>query len=74
LQPPSELPFALTPQQAVIAGRILGAKLICPIHYSLLAHTGVYDEYPDAEQAFVQAAQASDTAVQVVAPGEVLRW
>jgi L-ascorbate metabolism protein UlaG (beta-lactamase superfamily) len=74
LQPPSGLPFALTPQQAVIAGRILGARLICPIHYGLLAHPGAYDEYPDAVATFVQAAQASNTAVQVVAPGEVLTW
>lgn len=68
----STIPAALTPEQAVAAGIILGAKAVCPIHYGL--DTPLYREYPQAPQVFARFAQKRGLAVHWLQPGEEVHW
>lgn len=69
---PSHLPASMTPEQAVAAGVILGAKAVCPIHYGL--DVELYREYPHALQNFISAAQKRDLPVVILQPGEEVHW
>ncbi|NBD27773.1 MBL fold metallo-hydrolase [Paenibacillus glycinis] len=44
---PSDQPICLTPEQAVTAAEILGAKRLIPIHYKAAHHPPVYTQTPD---------------------------
>ena len=69
---PSHLPASMTPEQAVAAGVVLGAKAVCPIHYGL--DVELYREYPHALQNFISAAQKRDLPVVILQPGEEVHW
>jgi L-ascorbate metabolism protein UlaG (beta-lactamase superfamily) len=68
----STIPASLTPEQAVAAGIILGAKAVCPIHYGLDAP--LYREYPQAAQCFATHAHNRGLAVLWLQPGEEVQW
>jgi L-ascorbate metabolism protein UlaG (beta-lactamase superfamily) len=72
-KPISDIPAVLTPEQAVAAAVILGAKLIVPIHYGVTGAEG-YRELPDCEGLLRQAAHKRGVGVEVVRPGEWLTW
>jgi L-ascorbate metabolism protein UlaG (beta-lactamase superfamily) len=72
LQPPSELPAVLTPEQAAAAGQILGATRAVPIHYGTFHKPPLYVATPDATSAFAVAAQRRGLAVRILQPGEEL--
>jgi L-ascorbate metabolism protein UlaG (beta-lactamase superfamily) len=66
--PPSGVPASLTPEQAVAAAHILGARILCPIHYGDNAPPD-YVEAPDAEGRVLKAARERNVTVQIVQPG-----
>lgn len=71
--PDSDVPGDLTPEQAVAAGVVLGAKLAVPIHYGITNSTQ-YFEYPNPEATFLQIARRRNLAVEVVKPGDWMKW
>ena len=52
---------------------MLGAKLAIPIHYGV---SGVdsYEEYPDAEAAFVEIAKKRHLPVEILKHSEWAKW
>ena len=72
-QPASDIPAVLTPEQAVAAGIITGAKLVVPIHYGVSGAEG-YEEYPNAEATFVEAAKKRKLPVEILKPGDWIKW
>lgn len=69
--PPSDIPAVMTPEQAVAAGQILGARKLVPIHYGV-SGMNTYVEYPSAEAAFLEQAKKRALAVEVLAAGSWL--
>lgn len=72
-QPVSGQPGVLTPEQAVAAATILGARSLVPIHYGI---TGMQD-YTEVEQPLARlrmTAAEKSVPVQVLAPGEWVEW
>jgi len=72
-KPVSDVPAVMTPEQAVAAAVVLGARLLVPIHYGLVGAEG-YQEVTQPEAALLKAARQRGMAVEVVRPGEWLRW
>jgi L-ascorbate metabolism protein UlaG (beta-lactamase superfamily) len=72
-QPVSGQPGVLTPEQAVAAATILGARTLVPIHYGI---TGMqeYVEVADPIGEVRKAARDRGIAVQTVAPGAWVEW
>lgn len=68
----STIPASMTPEQAVAAGIVLGAKAVCPIHYGL--DVPLYREYPQAPQCFATHARSRGLAVLWLQPGEEVQW
>ncbi|TCO52599.1 MBL fold metallo-hydrolase [Actinocrispum wychmicini] len=71
LRPASPLPADLTPEQAVVAGTILQARQVIPIHYGIRVPP-FYVEVDDPATAFQQAAKKYDMATTMLAPGEAI--
>jgi len=72
-KPVSDVPAVLTPEQAVAAAVIVGAKLVVPIHYGVSGAEG-YKELPECERLLFAAAQRRGIGVEVVPPGDWLTW
>ncbi|WP_394824294.1 MBL fold metallo-hydrolase [Pendulispora albinea] len=72
-KPVSEVSAVMTPEQAVAAAVVLGARLIVPIHYGVVGADG-YSELPDPEGALLQAARRRNMPVEIVRPGDWLTW
>lgn len=66
---PSGMPADLTPEQAASAAAILGAKMVCPIHYRTFNNPPVYAEREAAEQGFLDAAAQRKLQARVIEPG-----
>ncbi|WP_107653341.1 MBL fold metallo-hydrolase [Nocardia suismassiliense] len=71
LQPASPLPAVLTPEQAVLAGHLLGARTVVPIHFGL-DRPPYYVEVDDSLAEFRSAASDLGVHTTVLAPGESL--
>ena len=72
-KPVSDVPAVMTPEQAVAAAVVLGARLLVPIHYGIVKAAG-YQEVAQPEAALLRAAHQRGMPVEVVRPGEWLRW
>jgi|SRR5215510_314455 len=72
-QPASDIPAVLTPEQAVAAGIVLGAKPVTPIHYGVSGAEG-YEEQANAEASFIETARKRKLSVEILKPGEWMRW
>ena len=72
-QPVSDTPAVMTPEQAIAAAAILGARLVIPIHYGITP-SAVYREVDDAEGYLLKAARARDIGVELVPPGAWVTW
>lgn len=72
-KPVSGQPGVLTPEQAVAAARILGARRLVPIHYGVVPSAD-YREVDDPLARLRSAARDSGVALQVIAPGAWLDW
>ncbi|WP_205696856.1 MBL fold metallo-hydrolase [Conexibacter sp. SYSU D00693] len=72
-QPSSPLPAAMTPGQAAIAARALGARLTVPIHAEGYEIDGVYaPAAQDPTQRFLDAADEQGVAARALELGETL--
>jgi L-ascorbate metabolism protein UlaG (beta-lactamase superfamily) len=72
LQPPSPLAAAMEPEQAALAGELLGAKTVVPIHYDGYAVDPFYLPVGDAADRFEVAAAARAYASRLLEPGEAI--
>jgi L-ascorbate metabolism protein UlaG (beta-lactamase superfamily) len=69
IRPASPLPAVLTPEQAVVAGMILDARQVIPIHYGIEGQP-MYVEVDDPVADFQVAAKQYGVEALVAAPGE----
>src|SRR4051812_13870959 len=71
-QPPSPLPAAMEPEQAALAGELLGAATVVPMHYGGFAFEPHYRPIDDALERFERAARRRPYRAASLAPGEAL--
>ncbi len=71
--PVSGQPGVLTPEQAIAAATVLGARSVVPIHYGI-SGVDAYQEVDDPLGALVRAARATAIEVQSVPPGAWVAW
>jgi L-ascorbate metabolism protein UlaG (beta-lactamase superfamily) len=71
-QPPSPLPAAMKPEQAALAGELLGATTVVPMHYGGFALEPHYRPIADARERFELAARGRAYRAAPLAPGETL--
>jgi L-ascorbate metabolism protein UlaG (beta-lactamase superfamily) len=71
--PISDVPAVMTPEQAVAAAVVLGARLVVPIHYGVAGAEG-YQEIPHPEAELIEAATKRNVDIAIVHPGEWLSW
>ena len=69
-QPASPLPAAMEPEQAALAGELLGARTVVPMHYGGYAFEPHYRPIPDARERFERAASERPYKAAPLAPGE----
>ena len=72
-KPVSGIPGVMTPEQAVAAAEVLGARLIVPIHYGM-APSPEYTEAPHPAHDLAAAAGARHVDVEFVRSGAWLTW
>ncbi|RDZ28924.1 MBL fold metallo-hydrolase [Lysobacter silvisoli] len=72
-KPVSGQPGVLTPEQAVAAAVILGARCLVPIHYGVAGATD-YEEIEDPLGRLRAAARGKGLRIRALAPGEWLDW
>jgi len=72
LQPPSPLAAAMEPEQAALAGELLRAGTLVPIHYEGFAIEPWYRPVEDARARFEAAAAGRTYEASVLRPGESL--
>ena len=72
-KPESGVPAVLTPEQAAAAADALRARLIVPIHYGV-SGAEEYTEIPGAEAALRDSAARRGIAVEIVKPGDWVKW
>ena len=72
-KPVSDISAVLTPEQAVAAAVVMGAKQIVPIHYGVSGAEG-YSELPDVEASLKRIAAGRGIGVEIRRPGEWLEW
>lgn len=72
-KPVSDVHAVLTPEQAVAAAVVLGARLLVPIHYGVAASED-YQEVPNAEALLLATARKRKVSVELARPGEWLTW
>ncbi len=68
---PSGVPGSMTPEQAVSACKIMGAKLIVPIHHGF-NDPGTYEETPNMIQRFKETADKVGIKYKLLEPGDWL--
>lgn len=71
-QPASPLPAVMEPEQAALAGELLGAETVVPMHYGGYALEPYYRPIPDARERFERAARGRPYRAAPLAPGEML--
>ena len=72
-KPVSDVPAVMTPEQAVAAAVVLGARLVVPIHYGVVGAEG-YREIPHPERDLIEAAQRRNQEAAIVRPGDWVVW
>lgn len=72
-KPVSGQPGVLTPEQAMAAATILGARRLVPIHYGV-SGMEEYVEVEDPIEQLRKAARETRVGIQVVAPGAWVDW
>ncbi|MFZ6014401.1 MAG: MBL fold metallo-hydrolase, partial [Bacteroidota bacterium] len=66
------IPAVLNPEQAVVASKLLQAKIVCPIHYGRTSEN--YFETPDPEENFIKYAKERNVRTMVLQQYEFLKW
>lgn len=70
LQPPSPLAATMEPEQAALAGELLGARTVVPMHYDGFAIDPWYRPIADAGERFEAATTGRSYEARVLEPGE----
>jgi L-ascorbate metabolism protein UlaG (beta-lactamase superfamily) len=70
LQPPSPLAATMEPEQAALAGELLGAGIVVPMHYDGFEIEPWYRPVPEAAKRFTTAAAMRSYDARVLEPGE----
>lgn len=71
-QPATDVPAAMTPEQAVEAAHALQARRLVPIHYGTYCQEGLYAAREDVPEAVAAAAARREIHVDVLDLGEVM--
>jgi L-ascorbate metabolism protein UlaG (beta-lactamase superfamily) len=71
-QPASPLPAAMDPEQGALAGELLGAATVVPMHYGGYSLDPYYRPIPDALERFERAARSRPYRIAPLLPGEQL--
>jgi len=71
---PSGEPLCMTPEQAVSAAVVLGAKQLIPIHYGAFHHPPAYQQTERMMERLHAAAGARGVSVRVLEPKEQAEW
>lgn len=71
-QPPSRLPAVMEPEHAALAGELLGASTVVPMHYGGFAFEPYYRPVTRARERFERAARGFRYRAGPLAPGEDL--
>ena len=71
-QPPSPAPAAMNPEQAALAGELLGAQIVVPMHYGGFAIERHYRPVTDARERFERAASGRPYRPAPLVPGDTL--
>lgn len=71
-QPPSPFAAAMDPRQAAVAGQILGAGTVVPMHYDGVHVPPFYVQVEDPSGTFAREAAALGVTVETLAPGAEL--
>jgi L-ascorbate metabolism protein UlaG (beta-lactamase superfamily) len=69
-QPPSPAASAMNPEQAALAGELLGAQIVVPMHYGGFAIEPHYRPVADARERFERAASGRAYRPAALAPGD----
>jgi L-ascorbate metabolism protein UlaG (beta-lactamase superfamily) len=72
LQPPSPLAAAMEPEQAALAGELLNARTLIPMHYGGFEIDPWYQPISDAADRFETASRERSYEARVLEPGEGL--
>jgi L-ascorbate metabolism protein UlaG (beta-lactamase superfamily) len=72
LQPPSPLAAAMEPEQGALAGELLGARAVVPIHYGGFSVDPWYRPVDESLARFEAAASERSFEARVLEPGESL--
>lgn len=70
LQPPSPLAAAMEPEQAALAGELLGARSVVPMHYDGFAIDPWYRPTADAAERFASVASRHPYEARPLRPGD----
>jgi L-ascorbate metabolism protein UlaG (beta-lactamase superfamily) len=70
LQPPSPIAATMGPDEAALAGQLLGARQVVPMHYDGYGIDPWYRPIGDARRRFEAAAAGRSYAARVLEPGE----
>jgi len=70
--PSTTMPYAMTPEIALQAARLLGAQTVAPIHFGR-APSPTYIETEAPERRFVDEARRLGQAVRVLRAGDELK-
>jgi L-ascorbate metabolism protein UlaG (beta-lactamase superfamily) len=67
---PSKQAICLSPEQAVSAAELLGAKVLVPIHYNTFHNPPSYIQTPDISERLLKAAKNVDVEIKFLEPYE----
>ena len=70
--PASDMFGTMTPIQAVTATRILGSKILVPMHYGQFDNPPLYNQFPDLEAVLEHAAADQKVGIKRLQDGAVL--
>jgi L-ascorbate metabolism protein UlaG (beta-lactamase superfamily) len=71
-QPPSPAPATMEPEQAALAGELLGAKTVVPMHYGGFGFEPYYRPIADARERFERAASGRAYRAAPLAVGDAV--
>lgn len=72
VMPSVEMYGTMTPAQAVTATRILGAKVLIPMHYAQFNNAPGYTQFPDIENALDKSGAEQEIIIRRLKDGEII--
>jgi L-ascorbate metabolism protein UlaG (beta-lactamase superfamily) len=72
ISPVSDMFGTMTPPQAVTATRVLGAKVLVPMHYAQFYNPPAYNQFPNLEEALDNAGAEQQIKIHRLKDGEIM--